>query len=100
MQKIIPLSLVLVLLISACKKNENDNNLTPSIDNVQIVKNYTSPLSWSNLKDKFPNENVSEFNFDLHSEPVFNAKNPVQLDSLTKKDLVKSIKFYSNWEHD
>lgn len=89
------ISIILILLgFSSC------NNQAETGHNSQKTENgrNKSLLVWSKMKDKFPNQDIHNFDFDNNGHPKNDINKAIKLDSLTFNELVKKVKRYNDWK--
>jgi hypothetical protein len=96
MKPILLIFLILPFLLNSC--NTDTSNSSSTIKAPDEIIEEKSALSWDILKTKFPNQNITEFMFDLDGEPIIDFSNLVEVDSNTFKELTEKISYYENWK--
>lgn len=89
--KIFLIFISIILSILGCQEGNNTNSIETKNSDLEIR------LSWKNIKSKFPNSDIIDFDFSYNGQPLNNIKNLPKLDSLTFNELVKQVKTYEDW---
>ena len=96
MKRLIIITFFTIGLLS-CKDQDHSDKNTEFKSN-QIDNNDQSLLSWETLKNKFPNQNIIQFNFSADGQPMNDLSKAIKLDSLTFNELTSKVKRYADWK--
>ena len=96
MKRLIIITFFTIGLLS-CKDQDHSDKNTEFKSN-QIDNNDQSLLSWETLKNKFPNQNIIQFNFSADRQPMNDLSKAIKLDSLTFNELTSKVKRYADWK--
>jgi len=96
MRTLIIITLTAFGLLSCNDKNGSDRKI--EIDSIQNGNSDQSELSWTKIKDKFPNQDILQYDFKADGQPLNDLSKAIKLDSLAFKELVSKVKRYSEWK--
>ena len=96
MRTLIIIIFIAVGLLSCNDKSGSDRKT--EIDSIQNDNNDQSELSWIIIKDKFPNQDILQYDFKADGQPMNDLSKAIKLDSLAFNELVSKVKRYSDWK--
>lgn len=90
---------LIIILIFFCLLACQEKNKSQISKNVESGDNIDlSPLSWKNIKSKFPNSEIVEYDFSGNGQPLNEIRNLPRLDSITFRELSAQIKQLNDWK--
>ncbi len=96
MRTLIIITLTAVGLLSCNDKNGSDRKI--EIDLIQNGNSDQSELSWTKIKDNFPNQDILQYDFKTDGQPLNDLSKAIKLDSIAFEELVSKVKRYSEWK--
>ncbi|QNR24540.1 hypothetical protein [Croceimicrobium hydrocarbonivorans] len=92
------LLLILVAFgLGSCNDPKGSGKET-EMEPIRNEQNEQSVLSWSKIKDKFPSQDILQYDFKSDGKPINDLTKAVKLDSLTFNELVTKVKHYAEWK--